>query len=60
MSSVLLGVDDESFRVSWESSAVRAEMLEVNFSGSRTTGRAGLEGVEPIVGGREMCGEKGL
>ena len=49
VSRVLRGVVEVSLRVSWESSAVREEMSEVNFSGSGMGEGVGLDVVEPMV-----------
>ena len=49
VSRVLRGVVEVSLRVSWESSAVRVEMSEVNFSGSGMGEGVGLDVVEPMV-----------
>ena len=61
VSRVLRGVVEVSLSVSWECSAVREEMSEVNFSGSRSGEGVGLDVVEPMVlvmeewGGGESC-----
>jgi len=49
MSRVLRGMEEVSLSVSCESSAVREEMLEVNFSGSRRGSGVGLEAAEPML-----------